>query len=144
MITHNQALHREYLRSEIWKAVRLKALSHYGSICRACGAHGTDVHHKTYERWGGKELLSDLEVLCRSCHDTKHSILRLNRDRPHKRRQPWLRAVAAYRYLSENQKQEIADKFGLNKVTLFMRIHKHRGVMREMRRKLGVRILELR
>lgn len=32
-----------------------------------------DVHHLTYERFG-KELLADLQILCRKCHDEVHAI----------------------------------------------------------------------
>ena len=31
------------------------------------------VHHKTYVRFGGDELDSDLEVLCTYCHRAHHS-----------------------------------------------------------------------
>jgi hypothetical protein len=31
-----------------------------------------DVHHKTYERFGGDERMDDLEVLCRFCHIKHH------------------------------------------------------------------------
>lgn len=76
MITDQQQLHRQYLRSEVWKKKRLEALEFYGCICNRCNEHGTDVHHKTYERVGGGELMEDLEVLCRTCHEAHHAIER--------------------------------------------------------------------
>lgn len=52
----------------------MEALRHYGCICNRCGEYGNDVHHKTYERTGGDELMDDLEVLCRDCHEAHHSV----------------------------------------------------------------------
>jgi choline dehydrogenase-like flavoprotein len=38
--------------------------------CEGCGTtHSLELHHKTYERLS-RELLSDLELLCKSCHET--------------------------------------------------------------------------
>lgn len=71
-LTHNQILHREYLRSPVWAKKREEALALYGCTCNRCKAHGTDVHHRTYERWGGNERISDLEILCRDCHSAHH------------------------------------------------------------------------
>ena len=71
-ITDQQYLHRQYLQTPIWKQKRLEALTYYGCICGRCGGYGNDVHHKTYERVGGGELISDLEVICRECHKAHH------------------------------------------------------------------------
>ena len=41
-----------------------------GARCERCGhPHSLELHHKTYERLG-RELTSDLEVLCRRCHES--------------------------------------------------------------------------
>lgn len=71
-LTHNQVLHRAYLCSPVWAKKRGEALELYGCVCNRCKEHGTDIHHKTYERWGGNELMEDLEVLCRECHSAHH------------------------------------------------------------------------
>lgn len=64
----------EYLKSEKWKKKRFMAFTHYGKKCDKCGAtKRLDVHHLTYARFG-KELLSDLQILCRTCHDEVHKI----------------------------------------------------------------------
>jgi len=64
----------EYIQSPKWKKKRLMALIHYGEKCDKCGANKRlDVHHLTYERFG-KELLADLQILCRKCHDAVHAI----------------------------------------------------------------------
>lgn len=71
-LSDNQLIHRAYLASPVWKAKRGEALAFYGCKCNRCGEWGNDVHHKTYERTGGNELMEDLEVLCRECHEAHH------------------------------------------------------------------------
>jgi len=62
-----------YLQSDVWKKKRAQALTRADGKCEQCGdAQNLDVHHKTYIRVGGAELPRDLQVLCRSCHDTAH------------------------------------------------------------------------
>jgi 5-methylcytosine-specific restriction endonuclease McrA len=42
-------------------------------LCRRCGKNaGTDVHHRTYDRFG-KEKLRDLELVCKTCHGKIHA-----------------------------------------------------------------------
>ena len=64
--------YNDYMRSEDWKHVRRLKLEFAGNRCEKCGA--TDelhVHHLTYDRFG-HENLTDLQVLCRDCHETVH------------------------------------------------------------------------
>lgn len=64
-------LYLSYLQSEHWQRTRKKKLKKHRH-CEFCSSTGRlDVHHKTYER-RGRERLSDLVVLCRSCHDAVH------------------------------------------------------------------------
>lgn len=61
-----------YLRSSAWRVRRDAALARALSRCQVCnGDQGLNVHHRTYERIG-RELESDLTVLCRSCHELFH------------------------------------------------------------------------
>ena len=61
-----------YLRSPWWKQRRLAALRLGGWQCAECGGrNGLDVHHLIYDRLYGEED-ADLQVLCRTCHDTAH------------------------------------------------------------------------
>jgi 5-methylcytosine-specific restriction endonuclease McrA len=68
-----------YLRSKKWQAKRTAKLFHANHTCEKCGYSSLtspveiplDVHHKTYERLGD-ELMSDLSVLCRHCHQGLH------------------------------------------------------------------------
>ncbi|HEV8189473.1 MAG TPA: hypothetical protein VGP83_17090 [Pyrinomonadaceae bacterium] len=66
----------EYLQSEHWKRLRREAITDCPE-CFRCGIprdlareiydQDLHVHHKRYNLW--REDLSDLEVLCRRCHD---------------------------------------------------------------------------
>ena len=58
------------MASQIWKNKRAPVLVRAGGRCERCGRTGCvlEVHHRTYERFGGEELPSDLEALCPACH----------------------------------------------------------------------------
>lgn len=62
-----------YLRTPEWRRARAAALVRAGNACSLDVTHTDDleVHHRTYERLG-RELASDLVVLCRSCHRLHH------------------------------------------------------------------------
>lgn len=65
----------EYLKTREWRVKRNRALIRAGNRCQICAStYRLDVHHRTYERLGC-ELLSDLVVLCRKCHQHYHGIL---------------------------------------------------------------------
>lgn len=64
--------YRRYLRSEHWRSLRRQVIRRSGGRCERCGRSGRlEVHHVTYVR-RGRELPSDLQVLCRDCHDEAH------------------------------------------------------------------------
>lgn len=66
-------LYDEYLRSETWQLKRRERLSIDGKRCLGCGAtRNLHVHHRTYERFGGQELMSDLVSVCEKCHALIH------------------------------------------------------------------------
>lgn len=112
-ITDNQLLHRQYLGSPIWKQKRIEALNFYGAVCSRCGRHGTDVHHKTYDRVGGGELMEDLEIMCRGCHEAHHRVERLTSGKTRKRHSGINRQALAT-YLTSMQKQILCSKFGVS------------------------------
>lgn len=66
-----------YMKSHAWRRTRNRKLRIHGRFCNRCDPekkqHGKkiEVHHLTYERLG-KERMSDLEVLCKECHDIEH------------------------------------------------------------------------
>jgi 5-methylcytosine-specific restriction endonuclease McrA len=74
----------EYLKSNVWQRTRLKRLlranldDDFNVIqcdreeCKMWFPLGlVEVHHTTYKRVG-RERMSDLEVLCGSCHGVRH------------------------------------------------------------------------
>jgi hypothetical protein len=67
-----------YIRdSPVWRAKRRERLEWAGYRCQVCNSpNRLDVHHRTYERFGGAELPADLTVLCRACHDLYHEAKR--------------------------------------------------------------------
>jgi restriction endonuclease Mrr len=62
-----------YLRTPEWRRTRAAALLRAGNACSLDETHTNDleVHHRTYERLGA-ELVTDLVVLCHSCHQLHH------------------------------------------------------------------------
>lgn len=66
--------YQEYLNSDHWKQIRLKALKRAGYKCQLCASNKElNVHHNTYKN-KGHENLNDLVVLCRDCHKKFHNI----------------------------------------------------------------------
>jgi restriction endonuclease Mrr len=65
--------YRLYLRTPEWRRTRAAALLRAGNACSLDVTHteGLEVHHRTYERLGA-ELVTDLTVLCHSCHQLYH------------------------------------------------------------------------
>jgi restriction endonuclease Mrr len=65
--------YQQYLRTPEWRQTKAVALLHAGNACSLDVTHteGLEVHHRTYERLGA-ELVSDLAVLCCSCHQLHH------------------------------------------------------------------------
>jgi len=61
-----------YLRSPHWIATARAKRAEVKWKCEKCHERKRlDVHHKTYKRLG-KERMSDLQALCRDCHDKEH------------------------------------------------------------------------
>lgn len=61
----------EYLSSIEWRERRAVVLILSMYKCNRCDGRAHIVHHLTYDR-RGEEHLSDLEPLCRRCHDITH------------------------------------------------------------------------
>jgi hypothetical protein len=111
-LTIRQIEHREYLKSPLWKSIRANAIEHYGEVCGKCGDYGNDVHHITYDRVGGQELLDDLQVLCRDCHEALHAIEK--KSKQHKGGKRSCTLIGLYSSLSKKQKIKIEEKYGVN------------------------------
>lgn len=136
-LTINQELHRAYLQSPIWQAKRLEALAHYGTNCSRCGEYGTDVHHRTYVRSGGGELMRDLEVLCRVCHEAHHRSERAGNNRRSRRK--GISRVGLFRYLTQPQLQVLKEKFNilLGQIYSAIVIDDQKDIIKEALRLLG-------
>lgn len=63
-----------YLVSPWWKAKRLQKLKSCHFRCERCPSRATQVHHKHY-RSLGREKNTDLEAVCRPCHEAEHECL---------------------------------------------------------------------
>ena len=60
--------YNQYMKSDKWKAIRLKVLKRDNNVCQAClEAPAQDVHHLTYCNIGD-ELMYELISVCRDCH----------------------------------------------------------------------------
>lgn len=62
--------YREYLKSDMWTAIRERVFAYYGRACKRCGGYATQVHHKKYvmKAMTG-ENLGLLVPLCARCHE---------------------------------------------------------------------------
>ena len=98
-----------YLNSKTWNDKRIEALKHYGCICSKCGEYGTDVHHKTYKRFGGNETIFDLQVMCRACHSVLHEVYKPEKNIVKKIKTIHIRAILAK--LSTEQKGILIKKY---------------------------------
>lgn len=65
---HRKYAYDQYIKSDKWKAIRLKVLKRDNYLCKAClEASAQDVHHLTYNNLGD-ELMYELISVCRDCH----------------------------------------------------------------------------
>lgn len=144
--TDDQLIHRAYLRSPLWQVKRKEALTHYGYVCARCGNYGSDVHHKSYRRTGGQESIqSDLEVLCRTCHNAHHRVERAlkskstrQRHQKHPRRK-MIHERAVRGYLTQPQKDELKTIFNITSDTdlMFSIINLQKDVCNKAAKMLG-------
>lgn len=60
-----------YYESSLWNKIKNDYMRCHRSACELCGdTTSLEIHHKTYERWGGIEEFRDLQLLCRKCHES--------------------------------------------------------------------------
>ena len=66
--------YRAFMKSPTWKAIRgLRIFKDKGQCAHCSSRRKLEVHHKTYARFGGKELMQDLLTLCVKCHKAIHA-----------------------------------------------------------------------
>lgn len=65
---------RAYLASPEWAERRAAYERHPEAPhrCAVCAAPRYQLHHRTYERWGGHERITDLIALCDAHHEALH------------------------------------------------------------------------
>lgn len=65
---------KSYNKTAHWQDLRIRALGLAGDECFRCSScNDLHVHHITYEHLG-EEKMSDLQVLCASCHRKEHEL----------------------------------------------------------------------
>lgn len=71
----------KFLSSPEWRRMRRDALTRARYRCQVCGRANDrlEVHHVTYERFGGDELPDDLLVCCPPCHQ-RQDVARMARN----------------------------------------------------------------
>lgn len=63
------ASYLDYLRSELWLAIRRRAFSEIGDKCKGCHDPATEVHHRHYSEAVLRGTnISSLVPLCKVCH----------------------------------------------------------------------------
>ena len=71
-LTHREWYRNIYLNSSHWKTLRQEALNFHGRHCAKCPESvRLDVHHLEYRQIFDVQV-SDLQILCRSCHEKEH------------------------------------------------------------------------
>ena len=62
----------DYLQSYEWSEIRRELFENRGEECELCGyGHSLQIHHLTYARLFNEDP-SDLQILCRNCHEKVH------------------------------------------------------------------------
>jgi len=64
---------KDHLQSEYWSKLKVAKLQQCGNYCEKCGklSKHLDLHHKTYIRLGFEDI-SNVILLCRTCHEHQH------------------------------------------------------------------------
>jgi 5-methylcytosine-specific restriction endonuclease McrA len=64
----------QYMQSVEWANKRREALAVHGKKCQRCGSRKKiQCHHKTYVRLFHEDIRTDLEILCKTCHEKEHN-----------------------------------------------------------------------
>jgi len=65
---------QKYIQSDKWKILKEKRLKIANRSCEICKRkNNLQLHHITYERLGD-EIIEDLIILCKKCHQQQHDI----------------------------------------------------------------------
>lgn len=70
----NKNQYKDYLKSDHWKSLRNRKLSHSKRRCAICGSkERLEVHHLQYKNIFDVDL-TDLRILCNRCHKLYHEL----------------------------------------------------------------------
>ena len=73
-MTAKTKAYKAFIKSPQWAVIRGMRIFKDRGQCAVCKSrHKLEVHHKTYARFGGKELMQDLLTLCVNCHKAVHA-----------------------------------------------------------------------
>jgi hypothetical protein len=107
-----------YLKSEHWHELRSRALETHGRKCHNCSAtRKLDVHHIRYSSIYDVEV-TDLQILCRTCHDKAHAPPEPKPKKVRDKKSPLLYRVvgkATKRYFGGSLEDQLAQIRGLLK-----------------------------
>lgn len=78
-----KATYLSYLASAEWTKIRVDIVAVRGDRCEICGKHGSQVHHRTYGNLGCEEP-GDLILLCGTCHQKSHGLIKVRKRKPKK------------------------------------------------------------
>ena len=67
--------YKAFLKTDYWKAVRVKVFLRDSKTCQRCGSKKKlEAHHLTYKHHRNEmKHLEDLITLCRDCHKKEHN-----------------------------------------------------------------------
>jgi 5-methylcytosine-specific restriction endonuclease McrA len=67
--------YQDYLNSFDWQVRRIAVMKRAGGICECCGERPAEqCHHIRYEGRAFNAWLTDLQAVCRRCHELIHGI----------------------------------------------------------------------
>ena len=70
MPTKTKIDYKTYLASREWRLKRKELFTYNGDKnCERCRAPATQVHHVTYNSIGNECVISDIQAVCRDCHE---------------------------------------------------------------------------
>lgn len=88
-LTPKQIEHRKFIASKEWTAIKKKLFSIRERKCEKCNRKiGLQVHHLTYVRFGGDELIEDLQILCAYHHMLIHKLIKPKRNTNKRKKKP--------------------------------------------------------
>ena len=88
-ISERKRNHTKFLASKEWAVIRCDIFTVRGGKCEYCGSkRSLQIHHISYDNFGGNEEPEDLVILCSSCHMLEHGITKPKKIKRAKRKKP--------------------------------------------------------